>query len=51
MQLVKGIGEIKTVLEPEFWLVKCSLFQLSCWGVIIHKEKKQTPLYYELGQA
>lgn len=43
MQLVKGIGESKTVLEPEFWLVKHSLFQLSCWGGDYTQGKETNP--------
>lgn len=50
MQLVRDIREIKTVLEPEFWLAK-HFVPAELLGMITHKEKKRTPLYYELGQA
>lgn len=31
MQLFKGIGKIRLVFEPEFWLDNLPSFQLGCW--------------------
>lgn len=37
-----GIGELRTVFEPEFWLANHPSFQLGCWEWL-HMRRRNQP--------